>query len=353
MKIWIDVLTPKQALFFNVISQWLKERGHEVFSTTRSGYGGLEVGSLIGYKLVVVGKHGLTPYEKLIESSKRIVLLADIVKEKGFDLSISFSSPECARVSYGMGIPHIMFSDSPHAIHASKLAVPLSKLLFTPWIIPKKYWTYYGITRKSIVKYKCVDAAVWIRNWKFRDVRGELNLTKKATITIRMHEEYASYLLGENKVNVLEVLKNIVKEFHDMANIVILTRYPNQFSYIKQELDGKIILPEHVVEGPSLLKCSDFFIGFGGTMTHEAVLLGVPSISLFPGRPTLIENFLIKKGFVIRPQNPKHVIKIIKHFFHNRESKIRYEKKIKSFWASMEDPKEKIVSRIEFLGEKV
>ncbi len=353
MKIWIDVLTPKQALFFNVISQWLKERGHDVFSTTRSGYGGFEVGSMIGYKLVVVGKHGLTPYEKLIESSKRIELLANIVKEEKFDLSISFSSPECARVSYGMGIPHIMFSDSPHAVHASKLAVPLSKLLFTPWIISEKYWTCYGIARKNIVKYKCLDAAIWIKDWKFRDIKDELNLTKKVTITIRMHEEYASYLLGENRINVFEVLKNIVKEFQDKANIVVLARYPNQFYHIKQELDEKIILPEHVVEGPSLLRFSDVFIGFGGTMTHEAALLAIPSISLFPGKPTLIENFLIKKGFVIRPKNPKHVIKIIRHFLYNRESRIRYEKKIKTFWNSMEDPKEKIISKIEVFGEKV
>ncbi|MCX8188403.1 MAG: DUF354 domain-containing protein [Nitrososphaeria archaeon] len=353
MKIWIDVLTPKQALFFNVISHWLKERGHDVFSTTRSGYGGFEIGSIIGYKLVVVGKHGLTPYEKLVESSKRIALLADIVKGERFDLSISFSSPECARVSYGMGVPHIMFSDSPHAIHASKLAVPLSKLLFTPWIIPKKYWTCYGIARENIVKYKCIDAAIWLKSWKFRDVRDELNLEKKITITIRMHEEYASYLLGGSKINVFEVLKNVVKEFQDKANIIVLARYPNQFYYIKQELDGKIILPEHAVEGPSLLKCSDAFIGFGGTMTHEAVLLGVPSISLFPGKPTLIEDFLIKKGFVIRPKNPNHVIKVIRHFLNNRENRIRYEKKIKSFWKFMEDPKEKIVSKIESFGEKV
>ena len=72
MKIWIDALTPKQALFFNVVKGWLNKKGHEVFSTTRAGYGGHELGSIVNYNLEIIGKHGLTPFEKLIESSRRI-----------------------------------------------------------------------------------------------------------------------------------------------------------------------------------------------------------------------------------------------------------------------------------------
>lgn len=352
MRIWIDILTPKQAFFFNVISGWLKERGHEIFSTTRSGYGGFEASSLVNYDIVSVGRHGLTPYEKLIESSRRIELLADIVVKKNFDLSISFSSPECARVSYGLGVPHIMFSDSPHAVHASKLTVPLSSLLFTPWLIPKKVWVKYGISQGKIVQYKCIDAAFWIRNWMYKDIRRELNLSNKATIVIRMHEEHASYLLGKDKINVLDVIKNIVKEYYDKANIVVLARYPNQFSYLRQELDNKIILP-NFVDGPSLLKYSDMFIGFGGTMTHEAVLLGVPSISLFPGKATLIESFLIRKGLVIRPKCLGNVNKIIRHFLYNVKSRSQFKEKVKLFWSTMEDPKEKIISKIELFREKV
>lgn len=347
------MLTPKQALFFNVISGWLKERGHEVFSTTRAGYGGFEAGSLVNYNLVVVGKHGLTPYEKLVEGSRRIALLADIVKEKRFDLSISFSSPECARVSYGLGVPHIMFSDSPHAVHASKLTVPLSRLLFTPWVIPKKFWVHYGISEKSIVKYRCIDAAFWIKNWAYKDLRNELNLTKKLTIVIRMHEEYASYLLGGCRISVLDVLKSIVKEYGDEANIVVLARYPSQLSYLKNELEGKIILPNSIVDGPSLLKLSNIFIGFGGTMTHEAALMGVPSISLFPGKETLIEAFLIRRGLVIRPKNPKKVTKIVRHLLYSIKSRSAFERRARMLWSHMEDPKEKIISKIELFGEKV
>ncbi|MGC8937309.1 MAG: DUF354 domain-containing protein, partial [Candidatus Methanomethylicaceae archaeon] len=91
----------------------------------------------------------------------------------------------------------------------------------------------------------------------------------------------------------------------------------------------------------------------GGTMTHEAVLLGVPSISLFPGKATLIESFLIRKGLVIRPKGSGNVNKIIRHFLYNVKSRSQFKKKVKLLWSIMEDPKEKIVSKIELFREKV
>ena len=221
MKIWIDALTPKQALFFNVIKGWLNERGHEVFSTSRAGYGGHELGSIINYYLEVIGKHGLTPFDKLVESSRRIEALSKIIYDRHFDLALSFSSPECARVSYGLGIPHLNFSDSPHAVHASRLTIPLSTLLFTPWLIPKNVWMQYGIKTKDIIQYKAIDASIWLRNWHFRDMKKELGLKNRLTITIRMHEEFASYLLGKGN-NVLDFLKGIVNKYADKANVIIL-----------------------------------------------------------------------------------------------------------------------------------
>jgi len=274
MKIWIDALTPKQALFFNVIKSWLTEKGHKVFSTTRGGYGAFELGSIINYDLMVVGRHGITRYEKLFESAKRIGELSRIVKGGKFDLAISFSSPECARVSFGLGIPHVNFSDSPHAVQASKLTIPLSTILFTPWIIPKRVWVQYGINEEDVIQYKAIDAFVWLKNWNFKDMKKDLGLKDKLTLTIRMHEEYASYLLGSNS-RVLDLVEKVVKEYSGKVNIVILCRYQSQFSNLKKEFGQNITLLDSVVDGPSLIKSSNVFIGMGGTMSHEAALLGV------------------------------------------------------------------------------
>jgi len=352
MKIWIDALTPKQALFFNVIRKWLIKDGHEVFSTTRAGYGGYELGSIINYELNVVGRHGLTKYDKLIESSKRIEALAEMINEKGVDLALSFSSPECARVSYGLGVPHVNFSDSPHAVQASKLTIPLSILLFSPWVIPKKAWLSYGITENNIIRYKAIDAAFWLKDWKFKDMKKELGLQNKPTITIRMHEEYASYLLGV-KGYIFELIKEVVRSYHREANILILLRYKNQFSKLSAEIDGQAIFLDSTVDGPSLIKSSDVFIGLGGTMNHEAALLGVPTISAYPGQPTIVEKFLIRKRLIYRPKNLSHCMKILVRLLFNKNSREAYKKRSKMLWNLMCDPREIIVPKLNEIGKKV
>ena len=352
MKIWIDVLTPKQTLFFNVIKGWLTKRGHEVFSTTRAKYGGFELGSLIHYDLMVVGQHGITPYEKLIESSRRIENLAKMISEKKVDLAISFSSPECARVSYGLGIPHLNFSDSPHAIHASRLSIPFSEFLFTPWIIPKNSWAKYGISNKNIVKYKAIDASFWLKKWNFRDMKKELDLENKPIIVIRMHEEYASYLL-DRKGNPLHFLKQIIEEQKYNANMIVLARYQKQYSSLKSELGPNIRILDSIVDGPSLIKCSDVFIGLGGTMSHEAALLGIPAISAYPGRPTLIEDFLIRKKLLYRSSDTKKLRKVISRFLSNERLRNDYKKRSANLWSSFEDPEKKIIPKIELLEKKV
>ena len=54
------------------------------------------------------------------------------------DIAISFCSPEAARISFGFGIKHIAFCDSPHANAVMRLTLPLIQKLLIPSPIPKK-----------------------------------------------------------------------------------------------------------------------------------------------------------------------------------------------------------------------
>ena len=70
--------------------------------------------------------------------------------------------PEAARISFGLGIKHIMFCDSPHANAVMRLTLPLIQKILIPHIIPKKEFSKYGISEKNIVQYKAIDAVVTI-----------------------------------------------------------------------------------------------------------------------------------------------------------------------------------------------
>ena len=102
----------------------------------------------------------------MLSSLERSKALTKRVEKFRPDLLISFCSPEASRVAFGLGIPHIAFSDSPHANAVMRLSLPYTTKLLIPWIIPKKDFTKFGIAEKSITKYKAIDASIIIKNYK-------------------------------------------------------------------------------------------------------------------------------------------------------------------------------------------
>jgi predicted glycosyltransferase len=52
---------------------------------------------------------------------------------------------------------------------------------------------------------------------------------------------------------------------------------------------------------------SDVVLGAGGTMTREAALLGVPTYSLFAGRPAAVDASLMRRGVLKRLEDPRQL----------------------------------------------
>ena len=160
MKIWIDILTPKQLLFSEPIIEKLGQK-HKILCTSREYNEVSKLGKIRDFDLIFVGKHGGGDKEsKLRASINRIEKLSRKIKKFEPDVVISFGSPEAARISFGLGIKHIMFCDSPHANAVMKLTLPLIQKLLIPSVIPKEEFSKFGINQKDIVQYKAIDAVV-------------------------------------------------------------------------------------------------------------------------------------------------------------------------------------------------
>jgi predicted glycosyltransferase len=337
---------------FERLQSELKDRSHQVLMTTRNYK---EVNEIIERRkltTVSVGKHGGKSLKnKLLESVERIKGLVPIYEEFNPDLVVSFSSPEAARTAYGLAIPHLCLSDSPHAEAVMRLTLPLSKMLMTPWLIPKDAWKSYGIKSESIVRYKALDPWVWLKDFK-PDSRiiDELGInTEKPLITIRLAEIFAAYLLGTHRKE--DALKSIIHDIIDLnhnAQIVVLTRYKDQASALRDNYDGDVIVTMKAVDGPSLINYSDIFIGGGGTMSAEAAILGVPTISCYPGEPTLIELFLIEKGLNIRETNPKSLVERVSELLDNlNKYQMDQKERARQLINNFEDPVKFIIEEIE------
>jgi len=305
------------------------KKNHSVLCTSRKYNQVIELAKIRKQKLVIIGKHGgAEKHDKLDASLSRSKLLVKKITKFSPDITLSFCSPEAARISYGLGIKHICFSDSPHAENVMRLVVPLVQKLLIPWIIPKKKFTKFGIDQNNIIQYKAIDAAT-ISKRKIKNIKKTVG---KRIILIRLEEDEASYSLKKRPI--IPIVKEILKEFSGQE-IVIMTRYVTQKKYLQQIFQKKIKILSTVVDSKLLLYNADIFIGSGGTMTAESAFLGIPTIS-YDAVPNIIEDYLVRKKLVMREINPKKMVSVMKKVFKSSNS--RRKNRAKKMMSSMEDP---------------
>ena len=336
MKIWIDILTPKQLLFSEPIIEKLGQK-HEILSTSREYNEVSKLAKIRHLKLIFVGKHGGGDKEsKLSASIDRLEKLSNKIKKFEPDVVISFGSPEAARISFGLGIKHIMFCDSPHANAVMKLTLPLIQKLLIPYVIPKKEFSKFGINKKDIVQYNAIDAVVTIRRKTNESINSPFKNNGKKNILIRVEEEQAAYTSKSSKI--ISIIQQIGKDYKN-ENIVVLGRYPKQIENLQKVINKKIKVTKMSFDGKILLNETDVFIGSGGTMTAESALMGIPTIS-YNAVPNLIENFLVKKSLVKRETVPINISKEIKRIFERKND--QNQKRVKKIVNQMEDPLKKL-----------
>jgi len=340
LKIWIDILTPKQLLFSEPIIEKLGQK-HDILCTSREYNEVTKLAKIRHFDLIFVGKHGGGDKKsKLKASIERIEKLSKKISKFGPDVVISFGSPEAARISFGLGIKHIMFCDSPHANAVMRLTLPLIQKLLIPYVIPKKEFSKFGINEKDIVQYKAIDAVVTMQRKINQNIISPFKNNNKKNILIRVEEEEASYTSKSSKI--IPIIKKIANDYKD-ENIIVLGRYTQQIINLQKIMGKKIKVIKMSFDGKYLLNDTDVFIGSGGTMTAESALMGIPTIS-YNAVPNIIENFLVKKSLVKRETNPKKVSNEIKRIFARKND--QNQKRAKKVVKQMEDPIEKLIKII-------
>jgi len=337
LKIWIDILTPKQLLFSEPIVEKLGKK-HDLLCTSRDYEEVSKLAKIRDFNLIFVGKHGGGDKKtKLKASIDRMEKLSTKIRTFSPDIVISFCSPEAARIAFGLGIKHVAFCDSPHAEAVMRLTLPLIQKLLIPFTIPKKEFSKYGIDEKNIIQYKAIDAFVTIQRKIDQKAKLPFKNNNRKNILIRVEEEEASYTSKSSKI--IPIIKKIEREYEN-DNIVVLGRYTKQIENLQKIIGKKIKIVKMTYDGKHLLKNTDIFIGSGGTMTAESALMGIPTIS-YNAVPNIIENFLVKKYLIRRETSPNKISNYIKKIFEstNNQNQERAERIRKQ----MENPIEKLI----------
>lgn len=345
IKVWFDIITPKDVLFFEPMVKRLSAR-NQIMLTTREYREVSGLAKVRGMRMRLVGRHGGgSLIGKLHASAQRVEDLTKVVNGFGPDLAVSFCSPEASRVAFGLGIRHVAFSNVSHYAAMMRLSVPLLDKLLIPRHIPKSKFARFGISHQDIMQYDAMDESVIVRNSSGSPRRPKIRLAKgKKIVLFRPYENQAAYASGVtfDTAGAIKAMADGLPEY----NVVVLGRYTEQIKEIKRKLAGRAMVLDSVVDSESILSVTDVFVGSGGTMTSEAAMRGLPTIS-YEGIPNADEKYLVRKGLVRRCTDPRKIPGAVKRAAAEDAKKRRA--RVKKFLDTMEDPYDKLVKAIRSL----
>lgn len=288
--IWLDITDPKYVLFFKDLIPLLQKLD-EVIITTRKSDDYDECADLLdlfGIKAVCVGGYGgIEKLDKLQARLMRQQEFLELFKKIGMPkIFITGVSVEGCHTAYGLNIPIIQFSDTPIIGHkvdsrllsiVARLSLPLSTLVFHPFIVPSECYKLLGLEHDQIFSYDFIDVALWLKDLKpAKDFRDSLGLSKDIPTILVREEEYKAHYVKSKLNTIYEGVKKLASL---NINIVIMPRYGNE--ELKQKFSGykNIYIAKQKFKAQEFYPYIDLLIGGGGTMNLEACYLGIPTIS--------------------------------------------------------------------------
>ncbi|MCL5878078.1 MAG: DUF354 domain-containing protein [Candidatus Bathyarchaeota archaeon] len=324
MRVWYDACTGKHTRYGAAIGKELKKRGHEFIFTTREHPDTLPLAKLLGEKPLVVGKYNpATLSSRLQESAERIIEFAKLFEKNKPDIAIAHQSVELCRTAFGLGIPIILTADTPHALEVNRLTIPFAHTVVVSEALPKSFTRQYCTQR--VVPFRGVDEVAWIKGFK----PAKTASAKKPMIVLRQIETKAAYAKGKR-----DSAKTLAEQLAELGNVHMLERYNGE----GKEFGEKAVFEDSA----SLVANADLVVSYGGTISREAALQGVPSIAIGDMAKTPVNTYLAKKGFPLFIATEDKVMGLAKKYMGKRFA-------VADKFAALENPVEVIVKLVENL----
>lgn len=306
-KVWIDLENSPHVPFFGPIMQELEKLNCEIVLTARDCFQVCELADLAGMKYRKIGRHyGKNRLAKLAGLGIRVLQLAPFILRQRPAISVSHGSRSLIVLSALLGIRSITIADYEHAdLRLTKwLGSERRKWIMTPEVIPSEVFTKNGMRKDHVLHYPGIKEDVYVPYF-LPDPALKNSFGFKPTdviVVIRPPATEAHYHNPESEMLLMAVFEML--EAHPNARVVLLPRTHKQEAELRETkpqmfASGKIVVPEHAVNGLDLIWYSDLVISGGGTMNREAAALGIPVYSLFRGTLGAVDRHLAKVGKLI------------------------------------------------------
>jgi len=306
MKIWIDIDNSPHVNFVSPLIHRLRKDGHEVILTTRRVFETAEMCDKYGLNAKVIGKHmGKNRLLKVSGYVYRLVVLYLWLPR--FDVAFSLGGNTTSIVSsLRRNSKSISFSDND--ISYKGVAFKLSNY----FIVPKTFNIPENKNLKDkFIRFNGYKEEVYLDY--LLSVSDSVEMPFEDYYVLRAENLKANYVPLDSVTIVPELLGRLKKE-----NIVFLPRYDSDKEYV-QGYDN-VFVPKGPVNGVRLVANSKGVLTGAGTLAREAAMLGVPSVSFFPGTKLLsVDKNLFDEGRLFHSRDPEKIVEYIKSI--NQKSK--------------------------------
>lgn len=314
-KVWIDLENSPHIPFFEPIIKELEKQNCQVVLTARDCFQVCELADLAGLKYRTVGRYyGKNSVAKIAGLCIRVLQMLPLILREKPAISVSHGSRTLMVLSALLGIRSINIADYEFADFrlTTWIGSVKKKWIMTPAVIPSAIFEKHGMLPDHVLHYPGIKEEVYVPFFQpDPSLKATLGLEPAdVVVTIRPPATEAHYHNPESEKLLTTVFELLAA--HPEVKTVLLPRTRKQELELRAAhpdlfASGRIVVPEHAVNGLDLIWYSDVVISGGGTMNREAAALDIPVYSLFRGTMGAVDRDLAQSGKLVLLESEQDV----------------------------------------------
>jgi predicted glycosyltransferase len=284
-------------VLFAPIARGLSERGHDVVLTARDHAQTVELARERWDHVEVIG--GPSPKSRAAKASQLARRVRDLrawARAKRPHIALSHNSYAQIVAARSVGMRTVTAMDYEHQ-PANHLAFRLAHRILLPEALRGSTVARQGARDGRVRWYPGLKEELYLGDFRPEPhVLARLGLQcggGEAVVVARTPPSRALYHRRDNPL-FLDAIDTAARQPN--VRCIVLTRHPEQREQMALLNAPNTIVPAKAIDALSLMHAADLVVGAGGTMTREAALLGVPTVSLFAGRRPAVDAWLEERG---------------------------------------------------------
>jgi hypothetical protein len=296
VRVWVDLTNSPHAVIFAPLVRRLQARGDDVAVTARAFAQTLELLDLHGIEHTVIGHHGGgSRTGKARAAGDRVRAMVAFGRRGRFDVAIAHGSTDLPMACRLLRIPNTTMFDYEYATLQHSLNCRLANRVLVPDAIPPDRLRRFGARPPRLVRYPGLKEEYYLAGFEPDPaVPQALGMDgSRIGVVLRPPADVALYHRFSNPL-----FDAVLERLGRRADVVsvVLPRTPEQGARIRALELPAVVVPEHAVDGGSLVAGADLVVSAGGTMNREAVVLGTPVYTTFAGRLGGVDERLVAEG---------------------------------------------------------